>query len=221
MHRMKVTKAITILFILSFINPAISQKTYNTVFEINTMIGFSNDFASNGEYDSFILNEMVAAEKKTSILVRSIGFSFSRYLSKWGGIRLSIGQQKFGFGLKGKGIGSNIPVTDFFRVTYIGLSAEILYRTQITTNAKLLINAGIHYNSDPDRSSQTIVLRTGNAYSGSLYTGFEYPMFGHNLFVNAGLQILIPLKRYDSIFISEAEYLPYSFGLKLGINYQF
>lgn len=219
---MKITNLIIFCIIIFCAQNSFGQIVYRNVIEVSTNLGFSNDFGSNSvEYRSSTLGENILIEEKSSVLVRSFGISYSRFLSDSEGIRLSFGQLEYGFDFKGTAVNSNRQISDFYRVTYLDFSLEILNKLQLTKSIKLLSSAGFHYNTDESPRSGTIVLNNKNSCSGSLTAGLEYPMLGDRFFVNASIHFRFPLNNYRHTFLVANKYLPYFIGLRLGVNYQF
>jgi len=218
---MKIAKTIFFCASIFFSHHLVSQNVFNKVVEIHTNIGISNDFAPLGEYTSFSLNENIIMEQKSFASVRSFGISLGKFISDNYGFRFTLGQQEYGFDYKGRTSISNTIVTDSYRVNYIDFSFEVLNRIWLSETLKLLVNVGLHLNTDPSPRSRTINIGNKDSASASFETGIEYPMFSNSFFVIAGLQFRLSLKRYNHKRMLDNKYKPYLIGLKIGINYQF
>ena len=197
-----------------------SQDYKKNVFELYIDMGFSNDFGKQRLYQTLSFMEEVFVENKRFISARNFGISYSRYLNDQNGIKFQFGKAKYGFDFEGiTGINKR-PVIGFQHITHLEFGLSYIRRIPLGTSSVLLIEPGFRYHYDASPQSDNIFVRVIDSFSFSSYTGMEFPMMGDRFFANLGLQIKLPILRYNRD-IGEPAYYPYFIGLRVGVNYQF
>ena len=218
---MKFIKTIIILILINLANVSYSQNILNNVVELSIDNGFANDLGTLGTYKRFNFPEDIEIDSRRSARTKNITFSFTRYLYRRNGIKISFGHSEYGFDFDGKTETSRVSIKDFYRATYLEWGISYIHRVPISMIINLLLEPGIRYHSDADTKSSTINFLDKDSYSISSYMGLEIPMIGERFFANLGLQFKLPLHRYDYSFNSTQRLYPYFIGIKIGLNYQF
>lgn len=204
------------VFTLSF-----AQFDHKNAFEISRDYGLSNDLGPGETYRTFI-SDYIIIDKKTSAKTKNIEASYTRYINSFNGIKFSVGLSKYGFDYEGVTMISNTQMEGSIRVRYLEFGISYLARIPIFQNTKLLIEPGLRYHLDESSTSSSIVFRRSNAFSASIFSGLEFLMIGENIFTIVGLQLKLPLQKYnDTLSPTTPPIYPFFIGLKIGIKYQF
>ena len=218
---MKITKVVLIIAFLSLTNFCFSQEYKKNVAEFNFDFGISKDFGTKSTFNAFSFPEHIQIEK--SSIARAINFnlSFTRYLNNNHGIKLLFGRTKFGFDFEGAVEVTGRKVIGYQRTKYLEFGISYIRRIPLTSSTKLLLAPGIRYHSDGSPHSNAINFIRNDSFAFSSYSGIEFPMHGEDFFANIGLQVKLPLQRYNNVFDGPEGYYPYFIGVKVGVNYQF
>ncbi len=218
---MKFVKAIIVFIFLCLGFCGYSQINLTSVIELSVDHGLSNDLADGNRFSSFNGSGDILVSNRRLARTRNISVGYTILLNSKNGFKISFGYATYGFDYKGIFINSQNPINDLYRKTFLEWGVSYVYKIPVFPTARLIIEPGIRYHSNGNPTSNAIVFADKDSFSISNYTGFEIPMMGNNFFVTVGLQLKIPLQRYNFGFNENEGYYPYFIGLKIGVNYQF
>jgi hypothetical protein len=189
--------------------------------ELTADIGISHDLGETAKYKTFTFFEDLVVEGRTIARTRNWSLNYTRLLNPKNGVKISFGQTQFGFDYEGKLQNTGTPLRGFFQLTNLEFGLSYLRKIFQSNGVALLVEPGIRYHSDASPRSNAIIISGQDAFSLSVYTGLEFPMVGDNFFTNLGLQIKLPLQRYNIDRGTDTPYYPYFIGIKIGVNFQF
>jgi len=209
-----------VIFICTLAVPTFiySQNYFKNSIDLSFDVGFSNDLASPEKYKTISTIEDLIVNRTSLARVSSWSISFTRFIDPKNGIKFSFGEHQFGFYFDGILEVSRIPVNErqLFSSKEWGLS--YVRRIPILTDANLVFEPGLRFHSDFTIESFTLSFFNKNSFSFSTFMGVELPLVQDIFFVNAGLQIKMPLEKYNYTFGNEEPYYPFFFGIKLGLT---
>lgn len=219
---MKAMNSIVIAILMCTSTISYCQFELRNAFELSIDYGFSSDYGS-GEF--YTLNnfgsQVIYVENRSPVRTKNTALSYSRFLNPKNGFKISFGMANYGFNIKGKTNINNTPFKGTYKINYLEWGLSYIRRVPIAQNFKLLIEPGLRYHSDGSPDSDGITIFRDDSFSFSLYSGIETLMIGNNFFANIGLQLKLPVERYDFEFDHRPAFYPYFIGLKIGVNYQF
>lgn len=225
---MKITKIFIFLIIVSWGNNIFCQVNLNNALEVSFAYGHANDLTSLGTYalssPTGNPTDAITVDKKSHIIAKNIGLSYTYYVNNKNGIKLQFGIIQTGFEYSGRFQVSRLQARGSYRLVLYEWGVSYIRRFPISNFATLMVEPGLRYYSfrDSPRSNQFRISRR-DAFSGLCFVGIELPLIGNNLFLNAGIQAKLPLQKYNNKFNynSQPDYYPYFVGAKIGISVQF
>lgn len=213
-------RTIILLLILSISTISQGQPDFKNTIEASFDYGISNE-SGQGELYGSLFGDFISVENKRSVHTKNFVLSYTRLINSKDGIKATLGRAQYGFDITGVTAIDKLTIRDEYRITYIELGLSYLRKITISPYAKLLIEPGIRFHADGSQTFNIIRIYRIDAFSFSGYAGLEIPMIGSQLFTTIGMQMKIPLERYNSkVDITPAIY-PYFIGLKFGVNFQF
>ena len=199
------------------------QDHFKNILEFDLGIGTTNDMSGNKTYNLFNSMEDLVNTNRRSPWVINMALGFSHFISSNNGIKFTFGFNHYGFDYSGQLSASNTLINGSFRTRFLEIGMSFFRRTRLSKMTQLIIESGFRYHSDPSFQSDGLLFSFQESISLSNYLGVEIPMSGYNYFTNAGIQVKLPLRRYnfDSIPPLSPSYYPYFIGLKIGLDFQF
>jgi len=217
---MKTIKAIFVYIFLCLSQNGNSQNDLSSVLELNINFGLSNDLAEVREgYLPSDAMSIIVINKRWFARLNYFSFGYTKLINPKNGIKASFGLTKYGFDYDDIQITKN----STYRINYMELGISYVYRTPTFSTAKLVLEPGFRYHWNATSPVlNAISFRHIDSFSFSSYAGFEVPMLANNFFISAGLQVKVPLHRYNTEFsVTNDGYYPYFIGIRIGVNYQF
>jgi len=218
---MIIRKIIILISLFGWTITCVGQDQKRNALELNVDLGISYDFGAPEIYMTWAFFEDLVAENRSPARTRNWSVCYTRFINPKNGIKISFGQTQFGFDYGGKLQNSETPIIGFHRLTNLEFGVSYLRKISISEHALILIEPGLRYHSDGSSESNAINISTLDVFSFSGYTGIEFPMMGDHFFTNVGLQVKLPLQRYNFDFGSNPPYYPYFIGVKIGVSFQF
>jgi len=218
---MKITYSPLIYLFLLASFAANSQSLNKNIIEINSDFGLSSNLDSEGIFNRSAFPNEIFVTRISKTRTQNYAFCYSRLFNASSGIKLSIGKSVFGFSYQGTIVQTNEITTDAFRSSYLEFGVSYIHRIFIYEGSILLLEPGLRYHSDANRTSGSINFYDKDTFSSSLYAGMEFPLSNNDFFLNAGLQIKLPFGRYNQEFDPSSSFRPYFVGIKIGVNFQF
>ncbi|MEM9549136.1 MAG: hypothetical protein AAGA77_24325 [Bacteroidota bacterium] len=208
------------IFCLSF-TPCKAQSYFKNSLELNSDFGLSTNLDSRGRFGTFTFSDLLLITEQSSVRTRNYSIGYTRLFNRFNGLKLSIGRSVFGFSYQGIFVVNEEQTFGDYRVSFLEFGLSYLRRFLITKDAVFLFEPGIRYYSDPFVRNGLLSIFFKNSLSTSLYSGIELPLNNNNIFLNAGIQVKLPLSRYNHAFGDSSPFRPIFVGIKLGINIQF
>lgn len=198
-----------------------TQSLFKNGLTINVSYGLSGNFQNVPVYNTQFGTEQIAVEQKYSIKARHYTFEYRRLFTSKHGIKASFGLANYGFGIKGELINAASQFNNTYKIRYLGWGLSYIHRVPIKDYGHILIEPGIRYHSDGSFTSNGISIPRVDAYSASIFAGYEFPMIGDHFYTNLGILIKAPLQSYSNEVLDAPNFYPYYFGLTVGFSYQF